>query len=195
MLNANATILPGRGTVFIAEEPDAPVLDYKTVDPRDPSTYTGYICLGHTSRENTVALSKEGGEATQHGSWWEAAIRESREPTQWGWTVNSLQVDRNTMGMAFPEGVVEGGAFWVPGVDSTKERTALILCVDGTGRMGIHLPNTPVGIGDAPEIAVDAFFEIQLSGSILSSPETGRRIGFFKSTFDEGALPDPNPEP
>lgn len=183
-LDASATIIPGRGTLFVTEDLTAKFPDYKTVDPRTPSTFTGWDCLGHTSRENTVALSKDGGDAEQVGSWWDAALRETREATTWSWSANSLQVDALTMGLAFPSGKVENGAFWVPGADTSKPVKVFILMVDGTGRMGIGLPNTSVAIGDAPEIAVDGFFEIQLSGSILSDEATGNRIGFFHKNFD-----------
>lgn len=175
-LNADATILPGRGTVFFGE-PDAEPLDYKTVDPTDPTTYENFDLLGHTSRENTVALSKDGGDATQHGSWWSAGMRESREPTQWSWTVNSLQVDRTTLQLAWPGGQVRDGMFWVPDSDESIERSAFILIVDSSSRMGIYFPRTSMQIGEAPEIAVDALFEIQLQGSILGSNTTGDRIG------------------
>lgn len=183
-LNSNATILPGRGTVFFGD-PDATPLDYKTVDPSDPLTFENYELLGHTSRENTVALSKDGGDATQHGSWWTAGMRESREPTQWSWTVNSLQVDRTTLNLAWPGGTVRDGAFWVPSSDRSIEKSAFILIEDASARMGLYFPRTPMQIGDAPELAVDALFEIQLQGSILSSNDTGDRIGIFHPQLEE----------
>lgn len=183
-LNSNATVLPGRGTVFFGD-PDAAPLDYKTVDPADPLTYPDYDLLGHTSRENTVALSKDGGDTTQHGSWWTAGMRESSEPTQWSWTVNSLQVDRTTLNLAWPGGVVEDGAFWVPESDQSIEKSAFILIEDASARMGIYFPRTPMKIGDAPEISVDALFEIQLAGSILASATTNRRMGFFHPQLED----------
>lgn len=182
-LNSDATILPGRGTVFLADR-DTAAPDYKTVDPTKPDTFTGWECLGHTSRENQVSLSKDGGDATQLGSWWDAAIRESREASTWSWTVNSLQVDKTTLKIAWPNGEVRDGAFWVPGADTTASKAAFILMVDGDTRAGIYLPNTPMSIGDAPEIDLENFFEIQLSGSILSSPTTGDRIGIYHPSFD-----------
>lgn len=185
-MNAGATFLPGRGTVFFANPGTTPP-NYKTVDPRDPTTYTGWECMGHTSRENTVALAKDGGEASQLGSWWDAAIKESREPSTWSWTVNSLQVDKTTMELAFPGGEVRDGAYWVPGNDATIEKAAFILMADGTGRMGVYMPNTPMALGDAPEIDIENLFEIQLSGSILSDETTGDRIGFFHPSFDATA--------
>lgn len=183
-LDNGATIIPGRGTVFVDMTGTAASFDYKTVNPRDPSTFPGWDCLGHTSRENTVALAKDGGDAEQKGSWWDAALRSVSEASAWSWTVNSLQVDRLTMGLAFPGGVIRDGAFWVPGAESEVDIRAFILCVDSTARLGIELPNTSMKIGDAPEISTEDFFEIQLLGQILSDPTTGDRIGFHHPSFD-----------
>ena len=183
-MDSGAVFLPGRGTVFTADPGTTP-FDYKTVDPRDPSTFEGWDCWGHTSRDNTVALSKDGGDSTQLGSWWDAAILDSRAPTSWSWTANSLQVDRTTMSMAFPGGEVRNGAYWVPSADRTIEKAAFILMEDGSGnRMGIYLPHTPLALGDAPEIDIENFFEVQIAGSILSDDTSGDRIGFFHPKFD-----------
>lgn len=187
-LDASTVFLPGRGTVFVADAPDAMdknKLDYKTVDPSKPSTYTGWTCLGHTSRENPPALSKDGGDPDQKGSWWVEALREIREGTQWSWTCNSLQVDKDSLQFAFPGGTVRDGAFWVPSADRSVERSAFILMVDGVDRMGLYFPTTPLMIGDAPEIDIEEFFEIQLSGSILAShAHPDDRIGIYHPTFD-----------
>jgi hypothetical protein len=45
--------------------------------------------------------------------------------------------------------------------------------------MGIYIPNTVVTIGDAPQIAVDSFFEITLTAQMLNSESTGNRFRFM----------------
>jgi hypothetical protein len=45
--------------------------------------------------------------------------------------------------------------------------------------MGIYIPNTTITIGDAPQIAVDAFFEITLTAQMLNSEATGNRFRFL----------------
>lgn len=193
-LDNGATIIPGRGTVFVDMDGSAKSFDYKTVNPRDPSTFPGWECLGHTSRENAVALAKDGGDPEQKGSWWDAALRSvQKDASAWSWTVNSLQVDKLTMGLAFPGGKIRDGAFWVPGADDVIDIRAFILCVDSTARLGIELPNTSMSIGDAPELSTEDFFEIQLSGQILTDQATGDRIGFHHPSFD--AADDSQPEP
>lgn len=182
-LNNAATILPGRGTVFVGEPGVAPP-DYKAIDPLDESTYPDLECIGHTSRDNTVALSKDGGDATQIGSWWDEALRTSYESTTWGLTVNSLQVDALTLGLAFGGGTAQDGYFAVSAATQAVNKALFVLCVDTSARMGLWFPNTPITIGDAPEIAVDKLFEVQLSASVLTDNATGERFRIYHPALD-----------
>lgn len=170
-LNAGSVIIPGKGTVFVGP-PNAAPLDKAALDPATPSTYLGWECLGHTSRDNAVSLSKEGGDATNLGSWWDPNLVSNRDAVSWGFTVNSLQVDSTTLLLAFPNGrITTGGLFVVPSDGGAVERSIYILCIDGSKRMGIHSPRSSISLGEAPSIATDSFFEIQLSGSMLSATE------------------------
>lgn len=182
--NPAATIIPGKGTVLVADPDKAPPVDYMTLNPADKTALAtaapGWETLGHTSRENMVAMSKEGGEATQSGSWWEEALVSNYAATNWGLTVNSLQVDALTLGLAFGGGTLDAtkGSYLVKDIKPTA-KALYILMVGGNTRMGIYIPNTTVSIGDAPELAIDAFFEISLSAAILNSPTSGARFQFF----------------
>src|SRR5690242_9840379 len=99
-LDANALILPGRGTVFVAPVDTAPPTNTQlaTISPTAPPT--GFECLGHTSRDNTVSYNKDGGDVTQLGTWWDDAVSSTQDPINWSLTVNSLQVDALTLGLA-----------------------------------------------------------------------------------------------
>lgn len=177
--NANATTIPGKGTVLVAP-PDTAAPDYETVDPTGTLS-GGWVALGHTSRDNNVSLSKSGGDATQRGSWWDDALRSTYDPITWSVNVNSIQIDATTLGLAFGGGTHNGtnGTYDVAGSVEPQKKALFILIVDGTSRMGIYIPNTTITIGDAPQIAVDAFFEIILSAQMLNSETTGNRFRFL----------------
>lgn len=166
-LNAAQTILPGRGLVFYGAPNLAPP-NKATINPATPSTYTGWTCMGHTSRDNAVALTKEGGETTVRGSWWDDALRSTTSPVVLGSTINSLQVDKETLDVAFPGGRVIGGGYAVGSV-GTIEKAVYILMVDGSSRAGIYAPRQALTLGDAPSIDVENFFEIQIGGPWLSA--------------------------
>lgn len=186
--NPAATIIPGKGTVLVADPDTAAPENYETLDPRTLAGGSGWQALGHTSRENSVAMNKEGGEATQSGSWWEEALDSSYAATTWGLTVNSLQVDALTLGLAFGGGTLDTSAGSYLVKDIVPQAKALyILMIGGNRRMGIYVPNTTISIGDAPEIPTDTFFEISLSASILNSPTSGARFQFFHPALKASA--------
>lgn len=180
-LDATQTIIPGRGLVLIDEVDAAPpILD--EIVSTDPSTFGTAVALGHTSRENTVSFSKEGGEQTQRGSWEDEAIRTTSSPTTWGVTVNALQVSNSVLSLAFGGGTYDAGTkkFSVPGSTSAVSKSLFIVMFDGDQRSAWHLPNVDITLGDAPEVDVENFFEIQLSGTLLNSPSTGDRFHIYE---------------
>lgn len=188
-LNSGAIILPGRGTVFYGPPDTAPptVTQLATISPAAPPT--GMVCLGHTSRENAVAYSKDGGEATQQGSWWDDAIVTTYDPVNWSLAVNSLQVDADTLGLAFGGGTLDAtlGTYDFGNV-TPVDKSLLVMMVDGAKRLGVYHPNTSISLGDAPEVAVDSFFEIQLLAQLLNSASTtaawaGKRFRFISSAL------------
>lgn len=192
--NTNATIIPGKGTVLVADPDTAVPTDYKTLDPtnetamNDATTGTakGWKTMGHTSRENTVALSKEGGEATQIGSWWDEALRSQYAPTNWNIGINSLQVDSLTLGLAFGGGTLDTtkGSYAFGDIVPQKKALYVLIIDSGGNRMAFYIPNTTVSIGDAPELPTDSFFEIQLSAAMLNSATTGKRLQIFHPALE-----------
>lgn len=181
--NSAATVIPGKGTVLVADPDTAAPTNYETLDPTAKPIVgaDGWETLGHTSRENNVSLSKDGGDVTSLGSWWEEVLRSNRAATNWTATVNSIQVDATTLGLAFGGGTLDTVAGSYDVGDIVPQNKALfILIVDGGGnRLGLYIPNTSVSIGDAPEFALDAFFEIQLSAAIQNSATTGKKFRWY----------------
>lgn len=182
-LNDNATVLPGRGTILLHNTPgtvfDEDMLDALDLDATTPALPSGWTWLGHTSRENNVALSKSGGEVTTKGSWWNAALRGSKTPTEWGVTVNSLQIDADTLALAFPGGALNAttGVFEIPETESLVDRAALIYIQDGTRHMGIWFSKLACSLGEPPSIDVENFLEIQIAGTALAV--AGKRMGII----------------
>lgn len=181
--NSGATVIPGKGTVLVADPDTAAPTNYETLDPTADLTTiaAGWEALGHTSRENNVSLSKEGGDVTSLGSWWDEVLRSSRAATNWTVTVNSIQIDATTLGLAFGGGTLDtvAGSYDVGDI-VPQDKALFILIVDTSGnRLALYIPNTSVSIGDAPEFSIDAFFEIQLSGAIANSATTGKKFRWY----------------
>ncbi len=179
-LDATSTILPGRGAVFVGEV-DAVEFDLDGLDLNDPATFATWISAGHTSRENLPAFAKDGGEATQKGSWEEEAIRSNYSSTAWSLAINALQLDKATLELAFGGGTYDAAKkrYSVKTISEIKKSIFLVM-FDGDVRAGIYMPNTTITLGDAPEIDVENFFEVQLSAQLLNSPTTGERFGIWE---------------
>lgn len=173
----SSTIVPGRGWVFTADV-DTDAFDIAGLDIRDESTFEGWEWLGYTSKENMVSLTKEGGEVSTRDTWEEDSVRSEKSPTTWGITVNALSVTKETLALAFPGGEWDEASqrYRVFGGSDTVNKSVLIVMRDSeNGLAGFHFPNGSMGIGEAPSLTADGFFEIQLGTTAQSSP-AGRHI-------------------
>lgn len=180
-MSASELIIPGTGAVFIAE-PDTEVPDVALIDFKKESTFTGWKWLGHTSRENAVALSKEGGEPSTLGSWEDPALRSENSATTWSMTVNALEVTKETLQLALPNGVWDDTkkSLRVSGNTGAIDKAVLVVMKDNkNGQGAILFPNGAVSLGEAPSISVESFFEIQLNVVGQGSPKTGANIEIF----------------
>lgn len=166
--DATQVLIPGKGTIFFGNPNIAPPVK-ASLDVATTSTYTGWTLFGHTSRDNPPQLAKNGGDSSTRGSWWDDSLVDTTAATSWTLTLASLQVDATTLGIAFPAGRIADGAFYVPSATGKVEKSIYIYAVDGTKTMGLYLPRVSLGIGDAPTISVDNFFEVNIQGAILSA--------------------------
>lgn len=181
--SANNVIIPGRGAIFTAAVGATPP-DYHILDPYN--TPDAWDSIGHTSVENNVSLSKDGGEATQFDSWWEAAIAIQRSPLNWSLTVGALELRQSNLDLAFSgelETTSATGSYIVPSDIKAVDRAVFVLAVQGDKRMGLYLPAVSITLGDAPSFDREALFELPLAGSILS--HEGRVMQWFHPSLDK----------
>ena len=185
-LNNSAVFLPGRGIPFVAA-PDTAPPDYKTMTPSNPGD--GWTALGHTSRDNNASYTKNGGEAETKGTWWTPAFRTTYTDVNWLLTVNSLQIDRTTLDLAF-NGTVDPDdyGYIVPSAITAVERALFILAVDGTERLGLYNPRASITLGDAPSFDPSSFFEVPLSASVLDSEELGGIMKWYHPALEPAAI-------
>lgn len=164
--DATAIFVPGHGTVFVA--------DTSATFPANPlSAFTltgappaGWTNIGHTSKDNTAAFNKDGGDATTLDTWLADAVRTIYAALAWSLTVNSLQLDQVNLGLAFNGASDTDGGYIVPGSNNGLNKQVFLLSTDGSAALGFWMPNTSVLLGDAPSIDPTKFFELPLSVSI-----------------------------
>lgn len=170
-LDAGKVIIPGNGNILYAE-PDTPPFDPAQFIIGNPSTYgAGWSSFGHTSRENPPEFEKDGGDATQKGSWEQDALDVAYETVAWSGVVNALEMKKETYGLLIPDGEWSedlGGYYDVYG-EGKIEKALFFIFVQGTKRAGWYWPRVSLGLGDAPSVDVEEFFETQASFQGLSS--------------------------
>lgn len=184
--DATALVVPGHGTVFKApantEMPAGGLAAFSLLG----TVPTGWISLGHTSTDNTVAFSTDGGDATKLGTWLQDGVRTVYAATDWSLGVNTLQVDKDNLDLAYNGAFDDDGGYIVPGSNSGLDTALFVLCQDGTGQLGFYIPNTSTKLGDAPSIDTEKFFETPLTAAINAAdpdaipPLADGRAGIMK---------------
>lgn len=173
-----ATILPGVGHLFHGVV-GSPAPDFDTITPSAPTA--PWSNMGHTSRENNAAITKEGGETSVIGSWQTASLRTSSTPITYGLTVSALQLDNTIAAWYFGGGdATQPGYFGIPKTSAPAEIALALLLIDGSRRAGLWLPRVSVIGGDGPEFNPEGLLEFQLVINILDhagTPDLGRWYG------------------
>ncbi|MGF3056146.1 hypothetical protein [Microbacterium sp. YY-01] len=171
-VDATKLIIPGHGTVFHAPpntKPPATPLDAFDLLDDGP---TPWLNLGHTSKTNTIAFTKEGGEKETLDTFLADGVRTSIGSTTWGVDIASLQIDADNLDLAFNGDFdTETGGYTVA-TPAPVGRALFLFFQDNTGELGFWLPNTELALGEAPSVDTANFFELPLSASILSAPSS-----------------------
>ncbi|WP_413600850.1 hypothetical protein [Curtobacterium sp. Curtsp57] len=168
--DAGTLVVPGHGTVFTAPK-NTPM------PTAGPSAFglnaapTGWVNIGHTSQENMVSFSTDGGDATALSTWLQDNVRTIYAATSWSLGINALQLDKPNLDLAFNGEVDEDGGYIVPGSNGGLEMALFVLAVDTTGKLGFYIPNTSTKLGDSPSFDTENFLELPLSSSIQAADE------------------------
>jgi len=163
--------IPGKATVFIADPntpmPDGGINAFNLTGPAPD----GFNNLGHTSKANTAAFTREGGEKSTIDTWLQDAARTIYSSVAWGLGIPALQIGPDNLNLAFNGAFDSDGGYIVPSSVAPVDKAIVLLLVDGTGKLGFYLPNNSIAIGDAPSFDPTQFMELPISASIQSASE------------------------
>ncbi|GAA3509968.1 hypothetical protein GCM10022234_00140 [Aeromicrobium panaciterrae] len=172
-LDDGAVVLPGRGYLFWndtagAAPPADTQVEIAALDLTAATLPTGWRNLGHTSRENNVALGKDGTEGETKGSWQSSALRKLADETIWSLTAASLQLSNDTLDLYFGEGDISDPDVYHVLPSATPMSGALYLVlVDGSVRVPLYLAKVSATSDDAPEFDPTAFLEFSIKMTVL----------------------------
>lgn len=184
-VDATTLVIPGHGTVFHAPANTMPPATPLTAFNLQADGPTPWKNLGHTSKQNTIAFTKEGGEKESIDTFLADAVRTTTSSVTWGVTVAALQIDGPTLDLAFNGDFDEDTGGYTVATPAPLSAALFLYFQDSTGSIGFWIPNTEVSLGEAPSVDTAQFFELPLSVSILSAgnsviPAVGGRAGAFQ---------------
>lgn len=173
----SAVIIPGTGYMYTA--PASTPIPAALTAPTTP-----WDNLGHTSREDGLTITRDGGDSEVIGTWQNPSLRERREPTTFAITAFLHQVTNEVLEMYFGPGDTDtAGTFGVTSSVATIERALYVRIVDGTNEVGLYVPRVSISSEDDVEVDVEGFLAfpcrmtvLQVSGSNLMEfvgPELG----------------------
>jgi hypothetical protein len=168
-VDSTTLVIPGHGTVFIAPVNTAPPTNPLTAFNIQSDGPTVWKNLGHTSKDNTISFTKDGGEKELLDTFLADSVRSSTSATKWGLDIKALQFDKTNLDLAF-NGQINPATGGYSVAAPAPVPTALFLFLqDTTGALGFWIPNTEISLGDAPSIDPTKFLEMPLTATILTA--------------------------
>ena len=160
-LNDNAVLVPGTGHIYLA-----PASTARPTDPLAPTT--PWVELGHTSIDDGVTITRDGGDSNILGTWQNPALRDRRDPTTFAITMSAHQVDNTVLGLYFGGGdITEEGIFGVSSSTGTTDTAMYVRIVDGDNEVGLYLPKVSVSSDDDMEVDPENFLAFPLRATVL----------------------------
>jgi hypothetical protein len=157
----DAVLIPGTGEMWTA--PANTAMPTTLTAPEAP-----WANLGHTSREDGLTITRDGGDSEVIGTWQNPSLRERREPTTFAITAYAHQVDNEVLSMYFgPGDTTVAGQFGVTSAVATVERAMYIRIIDGTNEAGLYIPRVSISSEDDVEVDVEGFLAFPIRMTVL----------------------------
>jgi hypothetical protein len=164
-LTDSAVLIPGTGELWIAPlTGDTPAT--MPADPEAPTT--PWENLGHTSREDGLTITRDGGDTEPIGTWQNPSLRVTREPTNFAITAFLHQVDNQVLSMYFgPGDTTVEGQFGVTSAVAAITRSLFVRIVDGENSASLYVPKVEISSEDDMEVDVEGFLAFPVRMTVL----------------------------
>lgn len=161
-----------RGTIFMAPA--------ETPLPDDPSQFTlttekvgEWENMGHTSNDNRIEFSFDGGEPTTYDTWLEAGVQTTYSTSTLTFTGNSVQGDKDNLQLIYNGWLSSDQKMIVATLEKRAVDKAFFILAHDSGNnvsFGLYLPNVSFTFNDMPNFTSDDnFAEFGFSGTVKSS--------------------------
>ena len=160
-LDDAAVIIPGTGYVYTAPVGTAAPTDFE--NPESP-----WEDLGHTSIEDGLTITKDGGDSNILGTWRNPSLRDRRDPVNFAVTIHLLQLTNETLAFYFGGGDTSvDGVFGVNLITQPQERAMFIRIVDGEVSAPLFIPRVSLASDDDVEVDVENFLAFPVRATVL----------------------------
>jgi len=157
----SAVLIPGTGEIYVA--PAETAMPASLTAPASP-----WDNIGHTSREDGLTITRDGGDSETIGTWQNPTLRERRDPTTFAITAFLHQVTNSVLEMYFGPGDVDtADQFGVTSSTATIERALYIRIIDGTNEAGLYVPKVSISSEDDVEVDVEGFLAFPIRATVL----------------------------
>jgi hypothetical protein len=162
-LDDAAVIVPGTGHIYVA--PAGTPKPANLTDPESP-----WRDLGHTSVDDGLTITKDGGDSNILGTWQNPALRDRRDPVTFALTAHLLQLSNDTLSMYFGGGDISvAGVFGVNLIPQPVELAMFIRIVDGEHEVPLYIARTSISSDDDVEVDVENFLSFPIRATILGA--------------------------
>jgi hypothetical protein len=157
----SAVLIPGTGQIYVA--PAETAIPANLTAPAAP-----WDNIGHTSREDGLTITRDGGDSETIGTWQNPTLRERRDPTTFAITAFLHQVTNEVLEMYFgPGDETTADRFGVTSSTATVERALYVRIIDGTNEVGLYIPKASISSEDDVEIDVEGFLSFPIRATVL----------------------------
>ena len=166
-INDGAVVIPGEGHLYL----DVTGTATRPEDPYNPGELLEEV--GHTSRESPLTIGQEGGERTTHGSWQNAALRESISPITRQFSFALLQWDDLSYQLYYGSGgTVDGDYYGVrKGNPIPTEGSMYIRVDDGNEFADFWLPRVSILGTDSVELDAESLSGHPVMATVLGDSD------------------------
>lgn len=160
-LTDSAVLIPGTGRIYLAAAESA-----RPASLTAPSA--PWEEMGHTSLEDGITITRDGGDSEVVGTWQNPSLRERRDATTFALTMVAHQVDNTVLGLYF--GTVDASVaneLSVTSTTGTTDKAMYIRIIDGANEVGLYLPKVSISSEDDVEVDPEGFLSFPLRATVL----------------------------
>ncbi|NMM93870.1 Ig-like domain-containing protein [Bifidobacterium oedipodis] len=176
-VNLKSVMQPLRGTIFTApaetELPD----DLTQFADLTVEKVGDWVNLGHTSNDNKIEFSFDGGDPEALATWLMDNARTRYSDSTLTFTGNALQGDKDTVKLIYNGWEALGGRMIVATLNKRAVDMAFLVVAKDTAEnitMGLYLPNVSFAFNGLPNFTGDNFAEFGFTGSVKASSSLPR---------------------